>query len=76
MMIFIIRKKLHVIHSFCSLQINAYMLCGKLKSAYLIAVRRNNEEDIQRIAGAAQRAGQSAMFDICQKWLRQKQGKK
>ncbi|XP_064623470.1 zinc finger FYVE domain-containing protein 26-like isoform X2 [Lineus longissimus] len=56
-------------------KINAYMLCGKLKSAYLIAVRRNNEEDIQRIAGAAQRAGQSAMYDICQKWLKQKQKK-
>ncbi|XP_078590684.1 zinc finger FYVE domain-containing protein 26-like isoform X2 [Branchiostoma floridae x Branchiostoma japonicum] len=50
-------------------KINAYILCGKLKSAYLIAVRGERVDDIRRIAGTAERHGQSAVKSICDKWL-------
>ncbi|XP_035827727.1 zinc finger FYVE domain-containing protein 26 [Aplysia californica] len=52
-------------------KINALILCGKLRSAYLLAVKRERVEDVQRIAGAAQRLGQSAVTNICRKWLEQ-----
>ncbi|BFZ12118.1 hypothetical protein BsWGS_15157 [Bradybaena similaris] len=54
-------------------KINAYILCGKLRSAYLLAVKRDRVDDVQRIAGAAQRLGQSAVKNICKKWLEQHQ---
>ncbi|KAI8788313.1 zinc finger FYVE domain-containing protein 26 [Biomphalaria glabrata] len=54
-------------------KINALILCGKLRSAYLLAVKRESVEDVQRIAGAAQRLGQSAVKNICMKWLEQHQ---
>ncbi|XP_038075616.1 zinc finger FYVE domain-containing protein 26-like [Patiria miniata] len=52
-------------------KINALMLCGKLKSAYLIAVKAERVEDVQRILSAAQRAGpgQAQMKTICESWL-------
>ena len=50
-------------------QINAYVLCGKLRSAYLIAVKGERVEDIQRIGAAAERSGQTAVKKICEKWL-------
>ncbi|XP_076098495.1 uncharacterized protein LOC143068375 isoform X2 [Mytilus galloprovincialis] len=53
-------------------KINAYILCGKLRSAYLMAVKAERVEDVQRIAGAAQRMGQTAVKNICNKWLEQK----
>ncbi|XP_013400771.1 zinc finger FYVE domain-containing protein 26-like [Lingula anatina] len=53
-------------------KINAYILCGKLKSAYLIAVKEERVEDVQRISGAALRAGQPAVKNICDKWLQQR----
>ncbi|XP_059148210.1 zinc finger FYVE domain-containing protein 26-like [Physella acuta] len=52
-------------------KINAFILCGKLRSAYLLAVKRDRVEDVQRIAGAAQRLGQTAVRNICKKWLEQ-----
>ncbi|CAG5127067.1 unnamed protein product [Candidula unifasciata] len=54
-------------------KINAFILCGKLRSAYLLAVKRDRVDDVQRIAGAAQRLGQSAVKNICKKWLEQHQ---
>ncbi|KAK6181134.1 hypothetical protein SNE40_009062 [Patella caerulea] len=54
-------------------KINAYILCGKLRSAYLLAVKSDRVEDVQRIAGAAQRTGQAAVKNICTKWLQQRQ---
>ena len=53
------------------LQINAYILCGKLKSAYLLAVKAERVEDVQRIMRAAKQAGpsQAQMKAICQTWL-------
>ncbi|XP_033125838.1 zinc finger FYVE domain-containing protein 26-like isoform X2 [Anneissia japonica] len=53
-------------------QVNAYILCGKLKSAYLIAVKSESEADIKRIAVAAQETGQAAVKSICDKWLASK----
>ena len=53
-------------------QINGYLLCGKLKSAYLIAVKAGRADDVRRIAAAADRAGQNAVKAICDKWLQQK----
>ncbi|XP_062609221.1 zinc finger FYVE domain-containing protein 26-like [Saccostrea cucullata] len=53
-------------------KINAYILCGKLRSAYLMAVKTDRVDDVQRIAGAAQRMGQTAVKNICTKWLQQK----
>ncbi|KAK3093553.1 hypothetical protein FSP39_017239 [Pinctada imbricata] len=53
-------------------KINAYILCGKLRSAYLMAVKAERVEDVQRIAGAAQRMGQTAVRTICNKWLEQR----
>ncbi len=52
-----------------NLQINAYILCGKLKSAYLIAVRGEKVDDVRRIAAAADRSGQTAVKSIADKWL-------
>ena len=57
------------------LQINAYMLCGKLKSAYLIAVRAERVDDVKRISAAAERAGQTAVKNISDKWLQMQQSK-
>ncbi|KAL5010744.1 hypothetical protein ScPMuIL_013049 [Solemya velum] len=53
-------------------KINAYILCGKLRSAYLLAVKGERVEDVQRIVGAAQRMGQTAVKNICNKWLQQR----
>ncbi|XP_046355808.2 zinc finger FYVE domain-containing protein 26-like isoform X1 [Haliotis rufescens] len=53
-------------------KINAFILCGKLRSAYLLAVKGERVEDVQRIAGAAQRLNQGAVRNICNKWLQQR----
>ncbi|KAL3872697.1 hypothetical protein ACJMK2_035906 [Sinanodonta woodiana] len=57
-------------------KINAYILCGKLRSAYLMAVKGDRVEDVKRIQGAAQRMGQTAVVTICTKWLQQKEDEK
>lgn len=61
-----------LIYFLIDLQINAYILCGKLRSAYLMAVKSERVEDVQRICGAAQRMGQTAVKNICDKWLQQR----
>ncbi|KAL4238418.1 hypothetical protein ACF0H5_003126 [Mactra antiquata] len=53
--------------------INAYILCGKLKSAYLMSVKENRVDDVRRILRAAKSMGQSAIVSICNKWLEQNQ---
>ena len=55
-------------------QINAYILCGKLKSAYLSAVKSGGIEDVRRIARAADQTGQTAVKSICARWLQQRGG--
>ncbi|XP_071795779.1 zinc finger FYVE domain-containing protein 26-like isoform X2 [Asterias amurensis] len=59
-------------------KINALMLCGKLKSAYLIAVKAERVEDVERILHVAQRAGpsQAQMRTICETWLASQQEKR
>ena len=57
-------------------QINAFITCGKLKSAYLIAVKGNRVEAIKEIAEIALNAGQSNLVDICNKFLNQYKRKK
>ena len=52
------------------------MQCGKLKSAYLIAVKTQRVEVVRAIAKKGEELGQSAVKHICDKWLRQKQQSK
>ncbi len=52
-------------------QIKAYVLCGKLKNAYLVAVRAGEAEDVRHISELAGKAGQIPVRDICQKWLQE-----
>ncbi|XP_015911906.2 zinc finger FYVE domain-containing protein 26 isoform X1 [Parasteatoda tepidariorum] len=50
-------------------KINAYLMCGKLKSAYLLALKLNSALDIRRIMVAAEQCGQDSIQRICRKWL-------
>lgn len=55
----------------CVTQTNAYVLCGKLKSAYLVAVKGERVDDVRKIQAAAEAAGQVSVKAICDKWLQQ-----
>ena len=59
-------------------QINAYLLIGRLRLAYLQAVKGEREEDVRRIAMAAERAEGSEvrLKDICNTWLREREAKR
>ena len=46
-------------------------MCGKLKSAYLIAVKGDRVDAIREIAELAEKTGQSKMVEICSKYLSQ-----
>lgn len=46
-------------------------MCGRLKSAYLVAVRAGEADDVRHISELAGKAGQIAVRDICQKWLQE-----
>lgn len=50
-------------------KIEAYMLSGRLKSAYLLAVRNDRTEHIRRIMALAEEAGQESIRAICEKRL-------
>jgi zinc finger FYVE domain-containing protein 26 len=50
-------------------KINAYVLTGRLKSAYLIAIKLDNKDIVKHIAMVAERMGQHLIKDICNKWL-------
>ena len=52
-------------------QISAFLMCGKLKSAYLIAVKGDRVDAIREIAELAEKTGQSKMVEICSKYLSQ-----
>lgn len=54
-------------------RINAYILNGRLKSAYLIAIRIDRADIVKHIGNVAERMGQSSIRDICSKWLEKKQ---
>lgn len=58
-------------------KINAYILTGRLKLAYFIAIKMEKSiELVQNIANIAERIGQNNMRDICNKWLEKNQPKK
>ncbi|XP_048586399.1 zinc finger FYVE domain-containing protein 26-like isoform X2 [Nematostella vectensis] len=54
-------------------KVNAYLLCGKLRSAYLIAVKEKRVEAIEQIAEEAMKVGQKKTLELCKKWLAQYQ---
>ncbi|KAJ8044496.1 Zinc finger FYVE domain-containing protein 26 [Holothuria leucospilota] len=55
-------------------KINAHIVCGKLKKAYLLAVRgERGVEDVKRIASAAERTGNTKIKDMCDQWLKKKE---
>ena len=51
-------------------------MCGKLKSAYLIAVKGDRVEAIREIAELAEKTGQGKMVEICAKYLSQYEKKR
>ena len=46
-------------------------MCGKLKSAYMIAIKGDRVDAIREIADLAEKTGQSKMVEICKKYLAQ-----
>ena len=50
-------------------QIKALVQCGKLKNAYLIAIKSRHVQEVRNISKIAEKAGQLAVRDICEKWL-------
>lgn len=63
-------------HLHVYLQIKALVQCGKLKNAYLIAIRANYPDEVQQIADVAAKAGHLTVRDICEKWLQQNRTKR
>ncbi|KAI1295432.1 Zinc finger FYVE domain-containing protein 26 [Halotydeus destructor] len=55
-------------------KIDAYILSGKLKSAYLLAVRLERTVDVKRIMLLAERSEQEGVRKICHMWLQRKKG--
>ena len=53
-------------------KINAYILNGRLRSAYLIAIKIERVDIVKHIANVAERMGQHLIKDICNKWLEKK----
>lgn len=52
-------------------QINAFISCGRLRDAYLEAVKKERVAEIQRILDEARAMNnQQNLIDICEKWLR------
>ena len=51
------------------MQINGYVQCGKLKNAYLVAIKAKLVDEVQKISEIAFKAGQLSVRDICEKWL-------
>ena len=50
-------------------KINAYILNGRLRSAYLIAIKLERVDLVKHISNVAERIGQNLVKDICIKWL-------
>jgi hypothetical protein len=50
-------------------RIKVNIAVGKLRAAYFVAVRLGREDKIRLIRDEAQKSGQTAMYDICKKWL-------
>ncbi|XP_063589556.1 uncharacterized protein LOC134766562 [Penaeus indicus] len=52
-----------------SAKIEAYIKCGRLKSAYLVAVHRGRHEDVVKVQEVAKSNGQAHVATMCSKWL-------
>lgn len=50
-------------------KIDAYILSGKLRPAYLLAIRLEREVDVNRILAMAERTNQEAVRGWCKQWL-------
>ena len=55
-------------------QIKALIQCGRLKNAYLIAIKSRLIDEVRNIAQIAEKAGQLPVRDICKKWLQANTG--
>lgn len=53
-------------------KIDAYILIGKLRSAYLLAINLNRVGDVTRVMEAAARTNQDKIKTICEMWLHKK----
>ncbi len=53
-------------------KIDAYILSGKLKSAYLLAISLNRETDVIRVLEASIRSNELQIKKICEMWLKKK----
>ncbi len=53
-------------------KIDAYILSGKLKSAYLLAISLNRETDVIRVLEASIRSNELQIKKICELWLKKK----
>ena len=45
------------------------MICGRLKDAYVEAIKEDRVQDIERILKEAEQSNQKYVADICQKYL-------
>ena len=52
-----------------SSRIDAYIACGKLKAAYLAAVRAKDRGQIERIHGLAVESGNRGVVGICEAYF-------
>ena len=50
-------------------QVKALVQCGKLKNAYLVAIKSKLVNEVKNISEIAEKAGQLPVRDICEKWL-------
>nr|XP_045583880.1 uncharacterized protein LOC123746406 [Procambarus clarkii] len=50
-------------------KMEAFIECGRLKSAYLVAVHCGRHEDVKRVQEMARRGGQMHIVAMCSKWL-------
>ncbi|CAI8002629.1 Zinc finger FYVE domain-containing protein 26 [Geodia barretti] len=50
-------------------KIKALVQCGKLKNAYLTAIKSRLVDEVVNISQIAEKAGQLPVRDICEKWL-------
>lgn len=57
--------------SFCdALQVDALIVCGRLKDAYVEATKENQVQNVERILQEAERLNQKYVVDICQRYLK------
>lgn len=57
---------------FFNFKVEAYIMSGKLRSAYLLAIKSDSLPTIIRIAEEAERLNQTAVKNICEKYIKQK----